>query len=275
MRKRFCCLLLVLLFLCSLVSCGKEEDTLRVTVLDAGQGDCILISQGNSHMLVDTASATSRDDVVAQLRMLGVKSLDVLIVTHPHEDHNGNARVLLEWLRPDLLVVPKMRVADYEHDVLLESARKQTTSVKTVADGWSFSLGSAFCTVVKPMEESEYGNDDSLVLRVAFGTQAFLFMADVEQTGEECLITRYGASFVDCDFLKVGHHGTKNATTDAFLSAATPSFAAISAGKNNRYGLPNEETLARLDAHGVMTYRTDKDGMLSFISDGREIRYDG
>ena len=100
-------------------------------------------------------------------------------------------------------------------------------------------------------------------------------MADVEQAGEECLISRHGASFVDCDFLKVGHHGTKNATTDEFLALATPRLAAISVGKENTYGLPNEEALARLDAHGVITYRTDKDGMLSFISDGREIRYDG
>lgn len=275
MRKRLCCLLFVLLFLCSLVSCGKEDDTLRVTVLDAGQGDCILISQGESHILVDTASGALSGDVIAQLRVLGVKRLDMLLITHLHEDHNGNARVLLEMFRPDVLIVPKTDANERDHDVLLECAKESEVFVKTVADGWSFTLGNALCTVVKPMEESKDENDESLVLRVVFGTQSFLFMADVEKTGEECLISRYGASFLDCDFLKVGHHGTKDATTDAFLSITTPRFAAISAGKENRYGLPDGETLARLDAYGVMTYRTDKDGMLSFISDGREIRYDG
>lgn len=268
--------LLALLLLCSLVCCGKgEADTLRVTVLDVGEGDCILLSQGEAHMLLDTGSAGARDDVLAQLRALGVRRLDMLVVTHPHEDHYGNARMLLELLSPTTLAVAKASETDHAYETLLDVASERDVLIKTVADGWSFTLGDALCTLVHPQAADADQNSNALVLRVAFGTQSFLFMADVESAGEESVIARYGASFVDCDFLKVGHHGSRNASTDTFLSLATPRYAAISVGRENTYGLPNGETLARLDAHGVMTYRTDEDGMLSFICNGREISYDG
>ncbi len=274
--RKTLCLLLALLFLCSLMSCGKgKDDTLRVTVLDVGQGDCILLSQGDVHMLIDTGSAAARDDVIGELRALGVKRLDVLVITHPHEDHYGNARVLLELLRPATLVVAKASETDSAYEALLATATKRDVLIKTVEDGWSFSLGDAICTLAHPKAAEADQNNNSLVLRVAFGTQSFLFMADVEDAGAECIIARYGASFVDCDFLKVGHHGSRNGTSDAFLALATPTYAAISVGVGNSYGLPNEETLARLEANGVIAYRTDTDGMLSFICNGREIRYDG
>ncbi len=273
MRKCFCLLLAVLL-LSSLVACNRvSEDELRVVVLDVGQGDCILVSQGNTHMLVDTGGSAAREDLLGQLHALGVKRLAYFVLTHPHEDHFGNARIILERCQVDALIVSDVSWGDVGYTDVLDCARMQGVKTKKVADGYRFSLGEATCSLVKPDVAGEEENNESLVARVVFGGTSFLLMGDVETAGEQALIAQYGASFLDSDWIKIGHHGSKTATGDALLDIVTPRFAAISCALHNEHGFPDEEVLGRLAERYITVYRTDTSGALYFTSNGEEIVY--
>ncbi len=273
MRKRLCLLLAALLLL-SLVACHRVgEDELRVVVLDVGQGDCVLLSQGNTHMLVDTGSSVARDALVGQLHMLGIKRLDYLVLTHPDEDHFGNARIVLERCRVDTLIVSDAPEGKGAYRDALSTARDNGTTLRKVADGYRFSLGEAVCSLVRPDVEEIGENDASLVARVAFGDTVFLLMGDVQEMGEQALITEHGASFLDSDWIKIGHHGSATSTGNALLDVATPQYAAISCAENNEYGFPSETVLARLEERYITVYRTDTMGALYFTSNGEEITY--
>lgn len=273
MRKRFC-LLLAALILLSLTACHRvREDELRVIVLDVGQGDCILFSQGDTHMLVDTGSSVSRDALVGQLHALGIRRLDYLILTHPDEDHFGNARIVLERCEVDNLIVSDAPEGEGAYRDAFNAARNNGTTLKKVADGCRFSLGDAACSLAKPALPEASENDASLVVRVAFGSTVFLLMGDVEEKGEQALINDHGARFLDCDWIKVGHHGSTNSTGEALLDVATPRYAVISCAAHNEYGFPSEAVLGRLEDRYINVYRTDTMGALYFRSNGEEITY--
>ena len=273
MRKLISLLFAVLLLL-SLASCHRVSgDELRVVVRDVGQGDAVLLSQGDAHILVDAGSSASRDALVAQLYALGIEHLEYMVITHPHEDHFGNARTVLERCHVDTLLVSDEPEGDGAYHDALSAARERGTNIKKVADGYRFSLGEAICSLVKPLAESKEENDASLAMRVVFGKTTFLLMSDVEAAGESALIAEHGASFLDADWIKIGHHGAADSTKDALLDVVTPRYAAISCAAYNEYGFPDEELLSRLEKRGVTVYRTDTMGALCFTSDGKEITY--
>ncbi len=273
--RRVACFVLLVLFLLSALSCQREEDAaLYVRVLDVGQSDCILLSQGDAHLLIDTGTATSRDAVLAQLTALGIRELAYIIVTHPHEDHYGNARAILETRTVHGLICSSAESKELGYQLLLDAARERDVPVEKVADGYRFSLNDAYCTLVCALPEDENVNNASLVLRVAFGTTVLLFMGDTEAQGEQALMDAHGSGFLDCDLLKVGHHGSDTASTGAFLKLTTPTLAAISCGRENSYGFPHETVLDGLAAVGAEVFRTDTAGTLTFVSNGREVSYE-
>jgi beta-lactamase superfamily II metal-dependent hydrolase len=116
------------------------------------------------------------------------------------------------------------------------------------------------------------GNNASLVLRISFGECVLLFMGDAEKEAEQTLLSR--DTEWDCDFLKVGHHGSRTACSQEFLAATTPQIAAISCAVDNDYGFPHEEVLDALRAVGAAVYRTDEQGTLRFLCDGKSIVYE-
>ena len=267
-------ILLLCLVLCipSLGGCRRTEaDTLRVTVLDVGQSDCILLSQGEAHLLIDTGTAAARESVAAELAALGVKQLAYLLVTHPHEDHFGNARYVLESRTVSALLLPSTPSEDAGYALMRESATAEGILTQTVGDGYAFSLGSASCEVLCALPEDANVNNTSLVLRVRFGACVLLFMGDAEQEAENALLLR--AEDWRADFLKVGHHGSSTATSLAFLQAVSPAHAAISCGRDNDFGFPHAAVLQNLAAVGSTVHRTDLEGTLSYLCDGATVTY--
>lgn len=271
--------LLVVLFVLQLVLtlAGNPQDgKLYVHVLDVGQSDAILLRFGEAAMLIDTGTATAQQALRAALLYYGVSRLDYLVLTHLHEDHIGNARYLIEHYEVGQVLLPQVTSEELVATLFLEALSKTQVDTVTVQANAEFSFGDAvmqalYAPTGADSERDE--NNESLVMRVTYGANALLFMGDGEAPLENRLLATTAPNLLDCDFLKVGHHGAAAATSDAFLAAVSPCLAAISCGKNNSYGFPHADTLARLTAVGAEIYRTDRCGTLTFVCDGADIKY--
>lgn len=246
----------------------QAEVPLRIDVLDVGQSDAILLRSGKDSLLIDTGTAAAELDLLNELQRLGVRQINTLCVTHPHEDHYGNGRALLTSMPVGSLLLPACEAEDYGYQLLLDEAAGRDIPTVTATAGVTLQLGECLVTVLSAGGED--ANNASVVLRVTCGEAVLLFMGDAEAEVEEALLAA-NAALLDCDFLKVGHHGSDTGTTEAFLAAATPALAAISCGVDNDYGFPHIGVLERLAAVGTVVYRTDRSGTLHFASDGHTV----
>ena len=265
-------LLALLLLLAPAAGCRKQENNdLRITVLDVGQSECVLLSLGERHMLIDTGSAVAQDALVGELAARGVDHLELLLVTHPHEDHYGNLRLLLETHTVGTLILPKGESKELGYQIACDTAQRLCVPTKKLTDGDVFAWDELRFEVLCGVPEDVEGNNASSVLRVQFGACVLLFMGDAEAKAESALLAR-GIS-LKCDFLKVGHHGSNTASSQAFLAACAPSVAAISCGRDNDYGFPHREVLEGLAAIGAEVWRTDTMGSLDFVCDGTRVTF--
>lgn len=256
---------------------GRDEGYLYVYVFDVGQSDAILLRTGDKTMLIDTGTAAEEAALRTALMTYGVDHLDLLVLTHPHEDHIGNTHLILNELTVERVLLPVGESEDVGYRMIREQAAARART-ETAATGQRFSFGSATVEVLAAGFPGESANVDrnennaGTVLRVCFGDTVMLFMGDAEQETEAWLLATYGEAYLNCDFLKVGHHGSSTSTTAAFAAALTPTVAAISCDKGNTYGFPHAVVLANLAAVGSHVYRTDESGTLVFGTDGKELR---
>jgi competence protein ComEC len=259
---------------------------LELTVLDVGQGDSLFLSfpRGRT-MLVDAGGELGNfhsggmrsgidvgEDVVSPyLWSRGLKQIDVVALTHAHEDHLGGLPAIFENFRVgEFWVGRDIQSAAYRQ--VLAAARAHGVKIRHLKQGDVFSEDGVPGEVLWPDELSEgrsAKNDDSLVLRLADGAETLLLAGDIERPSERRILAQEQP--VGVNFLKVAHHGSKTSTTDPFLSAAHPAFAAISVGKDNSFGHPSPEVTERLEAAGVRVYRTDRDGAITASTDGKTL----
>ncbi len=259
---------------------------LEVTVLDVGQGDSIFVSfPAGRTMLVDGGGElgsfhsggmrsgidTGEDIVSPYLWSRGIKKIDVVALTHAHEDHLGGLPAIFENFRVgEFWVGRDIQSAAYRQ--VLDAARAHGVVIRHLKQGDSFSEDGVAASVLWPEELSEgksAKNDDSLVLRLADGAETFLLAGDIERPSERAILVEEQP--VQVNFLKVAHHGSKTSTTEPFLSAAHPEFAAISAGRDNTFGHPAPEVTERLAEAGVRVFRTDRDGAITASTDGNTL----
>jgi beta-lactamase superfamily II metal-dependent hydrolase len=209
------------------------------------------------------------DLLLAKLQNIGLKRLDYVILSHAHEDHLGGLFALEENFE-----IGQLLTADFEPNGFL--AEKWLSGLSTVpivleaGDQLTFT-DSLSAEVLAPFTVSSNGdNDDSLVLLFRIGNTRWLFSGDAEAEEESEILSAY-AEELNCQVLKVGHHGSSTSTTEDFLEAASPMYAVISVGKDNSYGLPSDLILERLAEKNIVVYRTDESGDLVFQTDGETI----
>lgn len=241
-------------------------------VLDVGKADAILVTCGDHHMLVDCGMEDDGAQITAYLQKRGVSHLDYAVNTHPDSDHIGGYPTVLRQISANVFVEPVIASAllenNEDYQMVTEVLNQRQILRKSLSAGDTFSFGQALVEVLSPATEMDSTNNSSLVLRITYGETTFLLMGDAEAEAEEQLLA--GGAELRSDVLKVGHHGSKTSTTEAFLDAVSPTYGAISVGED-RNNLPKDEILQRLQAHQVDTYRTDLDGVLLFGSDGHTI----
>ena len=249
-------------------------DGLTVHFIDVGQGDSILLTCGGKAMLIDGGGERAGDTVVRYLQKQNVQRLDVLVSTHPHRDHVGGLAAVVRNY-PIGTVYSPVTESDNPYFQAFENACADAKLKLTVpkADK-SFSLGEAKVTVLGPRGDAaaqENSNNISIVLRVDYNDRSFLFLGDAEYDEETAILD--AKCIVDVDVIKAGHHGSEDSTGSRLLTEATPEFCVISCGKGNDYGHPHDNLLSRLRDADVTVYRTDEQGSVVCITDGKAIRF--
>lgn len=280
-----------LLFLAALLALGNlavlatlftpgNASTLRVSFLDVGQGDAILIEGPTGiELLVDGGKDRS---VVRMLpRVMGPfdRSIDAVLATHPDADHIGGLPEVLARYRVSMLLAPERGTDSPQAKRLADAIAAEEGAAGIVARaGLRLHLGGgAFADVLYPEENAgalRETNDASVMLRVVYGETAFLFTGDAPQWAEERVVARYGARLAS-GVLKAGHHGSRTSTGEAILRAADPTYVVVSAGKDNSYGHPHEEMLIRAREAGATVLSTIESGTITFESDGTTLTRTG
>ena len=240
---------------------------LRITFLDVGQGDSILLQVPEGAMLVDEGPPEA--NVAQQLRALGVRRLAAVVLTHQQRDHIGGAEAVLRRIAVDRVLDPYLaRSSVYRHFALAEAEKHGVEVIKTRA-GDTFRLGRLHLRVLwpnRPGTESEDPNRLAMVILATYGEVDALLTADAETDVTAPLLSRR------IEILKVAHHGSADAGLASELRELRPEVAVISCGRNNDYGHPRPSTVAALRASpGLSLYRTDEDGRVVVESDGKRI----
>ena len=221
---------------------SSAADTLEVNYIDVGQGDCTLIICGGRTMLIDAGENGHEEKVISYLHSKGVGKLDYLVCSHQHTDHMGGLPEVLDEFGASTVIMPSN----------------------------SYDPGSAKFDILGPVtDDAESLNNMSAVLMLTFDGKKFLFTGDAEKEEEREILAE--GRGLDCDVLKVGHHGSKTSSSAEFLAAATPEICVIECGADNDYGHPHKQALERIKEYTSEIYRTDICGDIVITCSGGEL----
>jgi len=251
----------------------------QMIVLDVGQGDAIVIrTPSKKTILIDTGDKTDRRDygeevIIPYFQSQGIRLIDLLVLTHPHADHIGGAMSVMENMAVDEVLLPK---CEYESSLWKNSLEKiAQAQIPIIYADTSLTFNEFEPVKIRLLHPYyNYRNDNnvnnySVVLRMDYRELSILLTGDAEQEVENILLANQ-KRFIDVDILKAGHHGSSTSSSEQFITSVTPDYSVISVGENNRYNLPKEEIVQRLEDHGIV-FRTDHDGAVVFIYGGNTL----
>ena len=253
------------------VAASEDSSSIKVHFIDVGQGDSILIDTPNKDVLIDGGPTSAGFEVLDYLDSLKITRIHLMIATHAHEDHVGGLfSVLDSIMNVDEILINNQTYTSNTYTDFMNLVQSHTV---TVAErGHSFLLTeTANLTIFNPVQSLEFtsANDNSVVVKLQVGNTSFLFTGDAEADAEQSMLND-GLDF-QSDVLKVGHHGSRSSTTQPFLDKVTPLYAILSAGEENSYGHPHEETIQKLLAKEVTIYGTFLSGTIVASTDGTSI----
>ncbi|MCI5703394.1 MAG: MBL fold metallo-hydrolase [Erysipelotrichaceae bacterium] len=250
------------------VAITPSED-LKVHFLDVGQGDSIFIElPTNETILIDASIKDASNKIINYLREENVSKIDYVFATHPHSDHIGGMSAVIKTFDIGQIYMPKAVTTTKTYENLLLTIKDKNLKIKAAKAGNTIiDTDDLKLVVLAPNQDSyESLNNYSIVLKLTYKEKSFLFMGDAETLSEKEI-----TGDVQADVLKVGHHGSRTSTSQAFLNKVNPSYAVISVGLNNDYKHPHQEVIDRLEKKNIKIYRTDQNGDIIFTTDGYNI----
>lgn len=252
---------------------ANENTLLEVHVLDLGQADSIIIRCGEHAMLVDAGEYQTGAKVVDYIKSLGIGRFDYVIATHPHSDHIGAMRLI-----PRNFTVGEFFMPEKEHTTnafvkMLDEIEEKNIRLTFPAPGDKITLGDAEITFLSPAPGMEFEdmNDCSIAFIIDFGNVSAVFTGDMGVKPEKMILE--AGYDIDCDIVKIGHHGSKTASSREFIEAMSPEYGIITVEKNAKSNLPAKTIVNRYKEYGVKLYRTDLNGTIVIKTDGNDIRF--
>lgn len=245
-----------------------DRESLRLSILDIGEGDSILIESQGQSALIDTGNPFSAHRINQFLISRKISRLTALILTHPHFDHIGGAFFISEAFDPDLVIDNAERFGkDLEEQYYwYEKLRKNNPKYKAFKSGDKLKIGAASLEVLWPAAPSASSdwNTNSLVIRVVVGKFNALLMGDANYVSEQALLE--SGINLKADLLKIGHHGAGDSGSPNFISAVAPKYTIVSVDKNNRFGRPDNDRMQQL-AKNSLVLKTSERGHIIFVLD--------
>lgn len=276
------------IFLCSIVMLAgililswHPQNKLRITCLDIGQGDGIVLELPEKGVfLMDCGSSNKKNTAAYQLlpylKSRGISYIDGIFVSHTDSDHISGIQELLEYMSQGLtsvkagtLILPRWREKPEAYQLLENLAKKAEVQVLHIENGDVFSSGKVKFRILAPLKNTsgENVNEDGMVMEVEYGEFQGLFTGDIGMDTEKKLLPE----FSDVDFLKTAHHGSRHSTCQEFLDRVKPELAVISCSDSNTYGHPSPETTLRMKKNGIKVEYTMKNGAVILYTDGIHI----
>jgi competence protein ComEC len=281
MKRKLPIILLLLFFLIttSLFSCSNKEkpftntNNLKVYYFDVGQGDSILIQVNNKNLLIDGGPKDAESRLIKDLKDFGVKKLDYVITTHPHEDHIGGMGQVIKNFDIGKFYAPKVTSNTKTFEYMVNQLNNKNLKINIIKPdiGSDIDLGKNTKVEIFSPNSSSYDNlnNYSPIIKISYKETSFLFTGDAEKLSEKEVLEKGYA--IQSDVLKIGHHGSSSSTSKEFLNKVNPKMAVISVGKNNDYGHPHKETISSLKNKGIKYFRTDEEGTITLESDGKTV----
>lgn len=261
----------MLLIIITLLSSCDKTPQLAIHVIDVGQGDAILIqTPSKKNILIDGGDENADHMVKSYLRKKWVKSIDLMIATHPDSDHIGGLDNVVDAFDIKSIYMPKKTSDSESYINLIKSCKNKNLDIQYLnRDDYLNIEDKLSLQVLSPSNINDENNLASIVFYMKYKDNEFILTGDSEKENEQEILNTYDIN--DVDFLKVAHHGSNTSSSPEFISKISPDISVISCGYKNQYGHPHKETLNTLYQNDSAVYRTDKIGDIIFYSDGNKI----
>ncbi|MBO3327726.1 ComEC/Rec2 family competence protein [Clostridium perfringens] len=251
-----------------------KDSKLMISYMDVGQGDAAYIKVNRNDILIDAGPRSNSKELLEQLKAKNIDDFELVIATHPHEDHIGGMVDVFKEYEVKSFYSPKITHTTKTYENLVKAVKDEGLKTKELKGGMVIDLGEGAKFEVFTPQKSEYEelNDYSPIMKLSFGDTSYLFTGDAEKLAEEEALAKYKTS-LDSDVIKFGHHGSSSSSSNAFIEAVSPKYGIISCAKDNKYGHPHRETLDIIKKYNIKTFRTDTDGEIILTSDGKSINF--
>lgn len=247
---------------------NEVTSDLQIYYFDVGQADSILILNNDTAMLIDAGNNADGPLLVDYIKnKLKINKIDIVVGTHPHEDHIGGIDDIINNFDIEDIYLPEVITTTKTFEDMITAIENKDLAISIPEKGEKFKLGEADFEVIYTGTDDKDLNATSIIINMLYGEKTYLFTGDTTEEVEDTILNQN----IDIDVLKVAHHGSRYSSSYEFLKIATPEYAIVSVGEENSYEHPHQEAINRIKKHTNNIYMTKDVGTILLTSDGKEI----
>lgn len=251
------------------------KQAFKFTMFDIGQAECFLFEIGQLNVLIDCGSVSQGKNIVKFIKKRNIERIDYIFVTHPHEDHMGGMNEIIHNFQVGKIVVPnidKIKITSKWYNNLMIYLINEKYDLEIAEKNKIYNLEDVEVKIISNgLYQGANINNYSTVLKITYGQNTIIMTGDAEYQLEKEILR--DCEDIKATILKVGHHGSKTATTQEFLDAIKPKYALISCGLNNKFNHPSKEVLERLENDNIRVLRTDLLGTVTLTVTNQGLIY--